>query len=39
VAAAMIETLEAMDLKVPEPTAEQQAELEVARRKLESEKD
>jgi hypothetical protein len=35
----MIETLETLDLKPPEPSAEQQAELEVARRKLEREKD
>ncbi len=37
VVAAMIEALEALDLKVPELTPEQQAALEVARKKLESE--
>jgi polyphosphate kinase 2 (PPK2 family) len=39
VVAAMIEAIEALDLKLPEPTSEQQAALEVARRKLESEPD
>ena len=33
----MIEALEALDLKVPELTPEQQAALDVARKKLESE--
>jgi len=37
VVAAMIEALEALDLKLPEPTKEQAAALEAARRKLESE--
>jgi PPK2 family polyphosphate:nucleotide phosphotransferase len=37
VVAAMIEAMEALDLKLPEPTSEQQAALEAARRKLESE--
>ena len=37
VVAAMIEALEALDLKFPELTPEQQAALEVARKKLESE--
>jgi hypothetical protein len=37
VVAAMIEALEAVDLKLPELTAEQQAALLDARRKLESE--
>ena len=37
VVAAMIETLETLDLSLPAPTAEQQAALEVARQKLESE--
>jgi PPK2 family polyphosphate:nucleotide phosphotransferase len=39
VVAALIETLEALDLKPPEPSAQQQAELEAARQKLEREKD
>ena len=37
VVAAMIEALEALDLKLPELTPEQQAALDVARKKLESE--
>jgi len=37
VVAAMIEALEALDLKLPELTPQQQAELDVARKKLESE--
>jgi PPK2 family polyphosphate:nucleotide phosphotransferase len=37
VVAAMIEALEALDLKLPELTQEQQAALEAARKKLESE--
>jgi PPK2 family polyphosphate:nucleotide phosphotransferase len=39
VVGAMIEALEALDLKVPELTQEQQAALDVARKKLESEPD
>jgi PPK2 family polyphosphate:nucleotide phosphotransferase len=39
VVAAMIEALEKLDLKVPELTPEQQAALDVARKKLESEPD
>jgi PPK2 family polyphosphate:nucleotide phosphotransferase len=37
VVAAMIEALEALDLKLPDLTPQQQAELDVARKKLESE--
>lgn len=37
VVGAMIEALEALDLNLPEPTPQQQAELDVARKKLESE--
>ena len=37
VVGAMIEALEALDLKLPEVTPQQQAELDVARKKLESE--
>jgi hypothetical protein len=33
----MIEALEALDLKLPDLTPQQQAELDVARKKLESE--
>ena len=39
VVAAMIEALEALDLKLPELTPQQQAELDVARKKLEGETD
>jgi PPK2 family polyphosphate:nucleotide phosphotransferase len=37
VVAAMVEALEALDLKLPEPTSEQQLALDAARKKLESE--
>jgi hypothetical protein len=37
VVAAMIEALKALDLKLPELTSEQQAALDVARKKLERE--
>jgi hypothetical protein len=39
VVAAMIEALEALDLKLPALTAERQAALDAARRKLEAERD